>query len=299
MSSNNTHPRVFSFGSAAEALSYMPPRKVRSNKGDYGRVLCVCGSTGMSGAAYLAARAAYRVGAGLVEIFTHESNRVILQTSLPEAIVTCYGDSHDSAALQTALRRANCVVAGCGLGVSPLSRALLEDLLHSVDVEATPTVLDADALNLLSQNPSLLKYARGTVITPHALEMSRLTGKSIEDILADPQRAASEYASSHDLICLLKDHRTVVSDGGERIYLNTTGNSGMSTGGSGDVLSGILGGIFAQGRNGVASPLLLTSLGAYIHGRCGDIAAAELSEYSLMASDLINALPKVLKEKIK
>lgn len=299
MSTSNTRPRVFYFGSTTEALSYMPPRKTRSNKGDYGRVLCVCGSRGMAGAAYLAAKAAYRTGAGLVEIFTHESNRIILQTSIPEAIVTCYRDTHCGETLHSSLLRADCVVAGCGLGVTPLSRALLEDLLVSLDTQATPTVLDADALNLIAQNPSLLKYIKGAIITPHALEMSRLTGKSVPDILADTQSAASNYASEHGLICLLKDHRTVVSDGGERVYLNTTGNSGMSTGGSGDVLSGILGGILAQSKNATASPLLLTSLGAYIHGRCGDIAAAELGEYSLMASDLINALPKVMKEKIK
>ena len=275
----------------------LPWRARDTHKGDYGRVLCVCGSCGMAGAAYLAAKAAYRTGAGLVEIFTHESNRIILQTALPEAIVTCYGDEHNGDLLHASLRKADCVVVGCGLGITPLSRTLLEDLLCSVDMQRTPTVLDADALNLISQNPSLLRHVAGAVITPHALEASRLTGKTLEEILADPAEVANAYASAHGVICLIKDHRTAVCDGGDSIYLNTTGNSGMSTGGSGDVLSGILGGIFAQSKNGNASRLLLTSLGAYIHGRCGDIAAAELGEYSLMASDLINALPKALKEK--
>lgn len=286
---------IFSFGSTAEALSNMPKRREFSNKGDYGRVLCICGSEGMAGAAYLAAKAAYRVGAGLVEIFTHESNRVILQTSLPEAVVTTYTEGYDRSSLLPSLERSDCVVAGCGLGVTPLSRSIVSDLLHSIHTAKTPLVLDADGVNIISRNPSLTKYAQGAVITPHAKEMSRLTGETVEDILADTAEAAYGYAQKHGLICLLKDHQTVVSDGKDRLYRNTTGNSGMATGGSGDVLSGIIGALLAQRKNSDKDIFTLTALGAYIHGLSGDIAARELSEYSLMASDIIEALPRAMK----
>lgn len=289
---------TFSFSSTVEALSLLPSRPARSNKGDFGRALCVCGSYGMAGAAYLCAKAAYRSGAGLVEIFTHESNRVILQTLIPEAIVTVYTDEYSKDDLLAPLERADCVVAGCGLGVTPLSRKILSDLLHSADREKTALVLDADALNLLSRNPSLLKYTKGAIITPHAKEMSRLTGAEVDDILSSTVDTAHGYAQKHSLICVLKDHRTVVSDGFSKPYLNTTGNSGMATGGSGDVLAGIIGGILAQRRNSKKDILTLTSLAVYIHGLCGDVSAKELGEYSIMASDIIDALPNVLKDKI-
>lgn len=286
----------FQFKSTAEALALLPSRPRCSNKGDFGRVLCICGSKGMAGAAYLCAKAAYRSGAGLVEIFTHESNRIILQTLIPEAIVTVYDEEYSKNVLLDAVERADCIVAGCGLSLTPLSRAIISDLLHSVDTQKTPLILDADALNLLSRNPSLLKYAKGAVITPHAKEMSRLSGKSVEDILEDTAQTAWELAKKHGLICVLKDHNTVVSDGSERIYVNDTGNSGMSTGGSGDVLAGILAGILAQKRNTSPEKLLEdAALCVYLHGLCGDMAAKELTEYSLMASDLIDALPKALK----
>lgn len=268
----------------------LPPRPSRSSKGDFGRVLCVCGSEGMSGAAYLCAKAAYRTGAGLVEIFTPEENRIILQTSLPEAVVTTYNEENLEEKLLASMQKATCIAAGCGLSVTPSSRRLLSALLRNTDTEKTPLALDADALNLISRNPSLLKYARGAVITPHALEFSRLTGYSVEDILASPAELAYSFAKKNSLICVLKDSNTVVSDGSERLYINNSGNDGMATAGSGDVLCGILAGLLAQTKT---LSLDTVALGVYIHGLCGDACARRLSPYSLMASDLIDALPIV------
>ena len=268
----------------------MPKRKERSSKGDFGRVLCVCGSIGMAGAAYLCAKAAYRTGAGLVEILTPEENRIVLQTSLPEAIITPYTVDNGAELLLASMQKATCIVAGCGLSVTPESRKLLSVLLHNVDTAKTPLILDADALNLISKNPSFLKYIKGAIITPHALEFSRLSGYSVEDILTSTSNLAYEYAKKYSLICVLKDHNTVVSDGSERIYINNTGNNGMSTAGSGDVLAGILAGLVAQSKN---ASLDIAALGVYIHGLCGDIAARRLSHYSVIASDLIDALPIV------
>lgn len=295
MTNTVSHFDTYSFSNDQKALSLMPKRPVRSNKGDFGRVLCICGSYGMAGAAYLCAKAAYRTGAGLVEIFTHESNREILQTSLPEAIVTTYSDEYSKNDILAPIERADCIVAGCGLGTSKLSKAIISDLLRTVDTKTTPLILDADALNIISHSAVLLKYAKGSIITPHPAEMSRLSDISVEIILADPASVALDFAREHSLICLLKDHETIVSDGSEKIYKNNTGNSGMATAGSGDVLSGILGGIFAQSKHSDVSRTALTALGAYIHGRCGDIAAEQYGEYSLMASDIIDALPKLLK----
>lgn len=268
----------------------MPKRKERSSKGDFGRVLCVCGSRGMAGAAYLCAKAAYRTGAGLVEILTPEENRIVLQTSLPEAIITPYTVDNEAELLLGSMQKATCIVAGCGLSVTPESRKLLSVLLHNIDTAKTPLILDADALNLISKNPSFSKYIKGAIITPHALEFSRLSGYSVEDILASTSNLAYEYAKKYSLICVLKDHNTVVSDGSERIYINNTGNNGMSTAGSGDVLAGILAGLVAQSKS---ASLDIAALGVYIHGLCGDVAARRLSQYSVIASDLIDALPIV------
>ena len=271
----------------------IPKRKERSSKGDFGRVLCVCGSRGMAGAAYLCAKAAYRTGAGLVEILTPEENRIVLQTSLPEAIITPYTVDNGAELLLASMQKATCIVVGCGLSVTPESRKLLSVLLHNVDTAKTPLILDADALNLISKNPSFLKYIKGAIITPHALEFSRLSGYSVEDILASTTSLAYEYAKKYSLICVLKDHNTVVSNGSERIYINNTGNNGMSTAGSGDVLAGILAGLVAQSKS---ESLDIATLGVYIHGLCGDVAARRLSQYSVIASDLIDALPIVFND---
>ena len=279
---------VFSFDKFPTDL--MPKRKERSCKGDFGRVLCVCGSRGMAGAAYLCAKACYRVGAGLVEIFTPEENRTVLQSLLPEAIITAYTEENAADLLLISMQKANCIAVGCGLSVTPLSRKLLSTLLHNADTTKAPLVIDADALNLIARNASFLKYLKGAIITPRALEFSRLTGISVQDILDSPEKLAFDYAQKNSLICVLKDHNTVISDGTERLYINNTGNSGMATAGSGDVLTGIIAGLAAQSRQ---ASLDIAALGVYIHGLCGDIAARRLSEYSLMASDLIDALPLV------
>lgn len=284
----------FSFDKSA--LTMLPRRAPRTNKGDYGRLLCICGSEGMSGAAYLSARAAYRAGAGLVEILTHRCNRTVLQASLPEAVVTLYDDQYDCEPLLRSLDRADAVVIGCGLGVTPLSRRLLAELLRAIDTKKTPLVIDADAINLLAKNRSLLKYVGGAVITPHFMEASRLLELPIEELLGSAERASYEIATRYGAVCVMKDHETAVSDGSDRIYVNKSGNAGMATAGSGDVLAGIIGGLLAQkARSAINTGLLDTAaLGVYIHGLAGDAAAIRYGEYSLMASDITEAIPSVL-----
>ena len=285
----NTH--IFSY--TPDDLRRMPPRTARSHKGTYGRAVLICGSEGMAGAAYLCGKAAYRTGAGLVEIVTPEANRTILQTLLPEAVLTVYDNSPAGMeAVADAVRRADALGIGCGLGRSPLSLAVLKVALAYA---AAPTVLDADALNLISENQDLLPFLVGKTVTPHPTEMSRLSGKAVSEILADTVAVAQSFAATHRCVCVLKDHHTVVSDGSERSYQNNSGNSGMATAGSGDVLCGILCGILAQ-KKVDPIPMETAALAVYLHGLCGDEAAQRLGEYSVMASDLIDALPIILRK---
>ena len=273
-------------------LSLLPARPARSHKGTFGRVVCLCGSHGMAGAAYLSALAAYRSGAGLVEIVTPACNLPVLQTLIPEAIVTAYDDEcPNTRTIVRAISRADALVVGCGLGTSSVSADLLSLALTYADA---PTVVDADALNLIAKRPHLRELLIGKIITPHPMEASRLFRVPVEEILSDIPAHAARFSEELRCVCVLKDHRTAVSAEGRPLFVNTTGNSGMATGGSGDVLAGIIGGILA-GQKPNANAYLAATLGVYIHGLCGDRAAARLGEHALMASDLIASLSEVLR----
>lgn len=283
---------VISF-TGRDLASLLPERPERSNKATFGRVLCAAGSYCMSGAAYLCAKAAYRSGAGIVSILTPEENRIILQSSLPEALVSVYSSHEpDEKTVSVAASAASVIAAGPGMGRSESARKVLTVLLRSSN---KPMVLDADALNIISEEPRLWDIVPvGTVITPHPGEMARLCGCTVDEILSDVPGICKGFAKAHRVICVLKDHSTAVSDGTASdcpLYLNDTGNSGMATGGSGDVLTGIIAALLAQGL----TPFTAAALGVRIHGAAGDTAAKRLGEYSLMASDIIDALPEILK----
>lgn len=273
------------------ALSMLPERPARSNKGTFGQVAVVGGSVGMSGAAYFAAKAAYRTGCGLVRIISPRENRAIYQTQLPEAVLSIYdNDAPDERDIKNAVCRASAIVLGVGLGTTDTAKKLL---IYTLESANCPIVIDADGLNILAADKELLrKLPKGTVITPHAGEMSRLTGLPIAAVLDDIPSVSERFAEEYGVICVMKDSNTAVSDG-ERTMVNDSGNSGMATGGSGDVLSGIIASLLAQGT----APFEAAALGVYIHGLAGDIAAKSLSEYSVMASDIIDAIPKVLRSK--
>ncbi|MBE6597793.1 MAG: NAD(P)H-hydrate dehydratase [Ruminococcaceae bacterium] len=277
-----TDTHVFSY--TENDIAKLNKRPERSNKGTFGRVLSLCGSMGMAGAAYLSALGAYRAGAGLVEIFTPEENRIILQTLIPEAVITTYdSEKPDTELLLSSLSRASSVTVGCGLGKSQAALELLKTVLRNSEI---PTVIDADGLNMISEHPFLLKYAKGMILTPHPVEMSRLTGLPVEYILDNTEEVAYNFAREHSLVCLLKDSRTVVSDG-VSIYINTSGCSAMAKGGSGDVLTGIIGALLAE-KHLELSSLEAASMGAYIHGLAGERARDLLGEYSLLARDIAN-----------
>lgn len=266
----------------------LPDRPEDSNKGTYGRLLVIAGSKGMAGAAYLNAHAAYMTGAGLVRIYTSSDNREILQTLLPEAIITTY-EEYNKEELLSLLTWADSVCIGSGLGMSRLSEKILKTVIEYVKV---PCLIDADGLNLLAENKNYLNQMaeRRFVITPHMKEMSRLTGTPVEELKADRIQILKDFISRYRITCVLKDSRTLIASEEKGIRMNLTGNSAMAKAGSGDVLAGVISGWMVQGKEAEDA----AELGTYIHGLSGDLAKFEKGVYSVMARDLIEYISKAL-----
>lgn len=266
----------------------LPDRPEDSNKGTYGRLLVIAGSKGMAGAAYLNAHAAYMTGAGLVRIYTSSDNREILQTLLPEAIITTY-EEYNKEELLSLLTWADGVCIGSGLGMSRLSEKILKTVIEYVKV---PCLIDADGLNLLAENKNYLNQMaeRRFVITPHMKEMSRLTDTPVEELKADRIQILKDFISRYRITCVLKDSRTLIASEEKGIRMNLTGNSAMAKAGSGDVLAGVISGWMVQGKEAEDA----AELGTYIHGLSGDLAKFEKGVYSVMARDLIEYISKAL-----
>lgn len=266
----------------------LPDRPEDSNKGTYGRLLVIAGSKGMAGAAYLNAHAAYMTGAGLVRVYTSSDNREILQTLLPEAIITTY-EEYNKEELLSLLTWADGVCIGSGLGMSRLSEKILKTVIEYVKV---PCLIDADGLNLLAENNNYLNQMaeRRFVITPHMKEMSRLTGTPVEELKADRIQILKDFISRYRITCVLKDSRTLIASEENGIRMNLTGNSAMAKAGSGDVLAGVISGWMVQGKEAEDA----AELGTYIHGLSGDLAKFEKGVYSVMARDLIEYISKAL-----
>ncbi|MCM1106576.1 MAG: NAD(P)H-hydrate dehydratase [Blautia sp.] len=262
----------------------LPVRRAHSNKGSYGRLLVAAGSVNMAGAACLCARAAYRSGCGLVRVLTAEENRVIVQSTVPEAVLTTYGETVEPAEIAEAVRWADAVVVGPGLGQGRAAAELLHAVLENAK---TPVVLDADALNLLSKEPRrlLAHKGQGWIVTPHIGEMARLTGETTDFLQRNLCGAAEQFAGIYGVVCVLKDFRTVTAVPGGQIYLNLSGNNGMATAGSGDVLAGIMGGLLAQGM-----PPEDAAMAVYIHGLAGDAAASVCGVRAVTAGDIVEGL---------
>ena len=279
-------PRAFTRG--PEELENLPARPAWSNKGTFGRVLVIAGSRNMAGASILAGEAAYRTGAGLVRLFAPECNREILQTSLPEAILTTYPEEEEQipairSSLMDAVNWATAIVIGPGLGRSKIAEELVSQVITGTRL---PTVIDADALNILAIHPEWMRTCmeRFYILTPHMGEMSRLTGQSIGEIKADPVHTAKNYADQWRCVVVQKDARTVVSSVNSEVsYINLCGNSGMSTGGSGDVLAGIIGGLLAAGMEAFDA----ASYGVLMHAHAGDQAAEKYGERAMLARNLL------------
>ncbi len=274
------------------ASPQLPKRQRDGNKGTFGRVLVIAGSQNMYGACYLSALAAFRTGVGLVDVYTHEINREALQNHLPEAIIHTYQDeTYDKEELCKLIERADCVVIGPGLSVNETAKELVKTVFYDCNKNI---VADADALNCIAQNPELLKYQnrfpeRKVIITPHPGEFSRLTGLTVSELKNDYVANIKNFAKDHGVIVVGKDAGTVVSDG-RKTYMNQTGNDGMATAGSGDVLSGIIAGLLAQKEEAFDAAWK----GVWFHGKAADVALQKNNKYSLMAGDIANFLAEIL-----
>ncbi len=272
----------------------LPPRAPEGHKGTYGSVLIVAGSVGMSGAAILCGSAALRSGAGLVRLAIPETIQAIVAAANP-----CYmtiGLAGDKVTGQWPFRwipellswcqQSDAIAVGPGWGTGGNQTAILAELVRQLQ---PPLVVDADGLNALVElPPDLLQQRKSpTILTPHPGEFARLTARSTQEIQAHRLDYAIAYAAAMNVILVLKGHQTIVTDG-RRIYRNTSGNPGMATGGSGDVLTGVVASLLASGMD----PFEATILAVYIHGLAGDLGCAEFGETALIASDLLSFLPR-------
>ena len=271
-----------------QVLALLPDRRIDANKGDFGRILLLCGSRGYTGAAALTAHGALRSGAGLVYLGVPESIYSIEAVKLTEPIVLPMPDEGGMLSgkatdqISSLLPQMDVVVIGCGLGRSEGTFAVLNHVLQTF---RGPVVVDADGINLLSQHKDILRGRTGvTILTPHAGEFARLgyTGDRVQTAIT----AAKELGC----ILLLKGHETVVTDG-ETVYINPTGNPGMAKGGCGDVLAGMIGSLIGQGL----APLQATASAAWLHGRAGDLCAESIGQYGMTPSDMLSMLPRLMK----
>jgi len=276
--------------SREKVLSILPDRAIDAHKGDFGKILLLCGSKGYTGAAYLAAMGALRSGAGLVFLGVPESIYAIEAVKLNEAIVFPLPDDGGklgAAAIPEILERLpkmDAVLIGPGLGQSDSVFQVVKAVLaHAV----CPVVLDADGINLIASHKDIVRERTApTILTPHSGEFTRLGGC----IGSDRTAAAQEMAKDLNCIMLLKGHHSIITDG-SITYINPTGNPGMAVGGSGDVLAGIITALIGQG----VPPLEAAACGAWLHGAAGDICAAEIGQYGMLPTDMVHVLPRLLK----
>ncbi len=271
----------FHFLSERDAVSLFRPRSKFAHKGTFGHALMVAGSFGKMGAAVLSAQACLRSGAGLLTVHAPRSGNIILQTNVPEAMVSADHRAKYWAEVPDLQVYAS-IGVGPGIGKEAETAVALGRLLRAYD---KPLVMDADALNLLSENPDFWAFLpKNSILTPHPKEFERLFGKSANDFQRnDLQR---EKAQEHGVFIVLKGAHTAIACPDGECWFNSSGNPGMATGGSGDVLTGILTGLMAQGY----APKAAAQLGVYLHGLAGDFAAAELSQEALTAGDIIDYL---------
>lgn len=271
-------------------LSLLPKRPRNAHKGDFGKILLLCGSRGFTGAAYLAAMGALRSGAGLVFLGVPESIYAIEAIKLNEAIVFPLPDQNgmlSNDAIPEIVKKLpgmDAVLIGCGLGLSEDTEAVLEAVLNHADC---PAVVDADGITLLSKHMDLLHgRQQPTILTPHDGEYRRIGG--IPEV--NRQNHAEEFAAENNCILLLKGHRTIITDGCST-YINGTGNPGMAVGGSGDLLAGIIVSLLGQRLE----PLDAAACGAWLHGAAGDVCAKAMGEYGMLPTDMLKTLPRLMK----
>ena len=271
-------------------LEMLPQASKDANKGSMGKVLLIAGSEDMAGAAYLAAHSAMVTGCGMLKIYTPKQNRDMILSRIPEAIVVGYDTFHEKECIEL-MQWADVIAIGPGLGQSATASALVRLVLQSA---AVPIIADADALNCLAKQPDMLQQPHtDMVITPHIGEMARLTGNPILYVKTHRLAVCREFAQKYQVVCVLKDATTVVSDSYSVSHINASGSASMATAGSGDVLTGLLAALIAMGLPASKA----TPLGVYLHGLAGEKAARMQSIHGTLASDLIEGIKMIYKER--
>lgn len=263
-----------------------------SNKGTLGSLLCICGSYGMAGAAIMAGKAALRCGIGLLKIAVPKSIYPVCATNILESVYypleeTSNGviSSKNTDFLLEMCEKSSAVVIGCGLSVCDDTKNLVQSVITNCE---KPLVIDADALNCICNKPEILKNLKApAIITPHPGEMARLLQSTPKTVNSSRENTAINFAKKFGVVTVLKGAGTIIASPDGEVYINHTGNSGMSTGGSGDVLSGIIGSLLAQG----ASPINAAAAGVFLHGTIGDLAAEKLGKISMLPTDMIDMIP--------
>lgn len=270
----------------------LEPRKKESNKGDYGRIAFLGGSSGMSGSIYMSSIASLKTGCGLSYIICPKSISNILQIKCVESIIkeiSCDKFLYSKDILDeifNSLEKIDVLCIGPGMGIVDNIDKLIKEIIKGFN---SNILIDADGLNAISKDISILNLKNKMVLTPHIMEFSRLLNMPINEINQNKEFIAKSFAKKYDQILVLKGHETIVTDGKD-IYINDTGNPGMATAGSGDVLSGIISTLLYR-----LDPFEAAKMGVFIHGLAGDIASEKLSEESLMATDIINNIHEVFK----
>ena len=260
------------------SLPKLPERPQNSNKGTFGKILNIAGSEYMRGAAYLSSVAALKVGAGYVELASCDKVLDTVSCLAPEIVLVPLSN--------LSLNNVTVVSIGCGLSMTSQAVNIFDKTLSLIKDQ--PLVIDADGLNILSQKN--YKFNNNTVLTPHPKEASRLLNCSLEDILNNLEDAAKKISKKYNCITVLKNHQTIITDN-QNMYVNKTGSCALAKAGSGDVLCGMISGLIAQGMK----PFDAAVLGVHMHGMAGDLAAKDLSEYGVLASDLLNYIPILLR----
>lgn len=263
-----------------------------SNKGSLGSLLCICGSYGMAGAAIMAGKAALRCGIGLLKIAIPKSIYPVCATNILESVYypleeTSNGviSSKNTDFLLEMCEKSSAVVIGCGLSVCDDTKNLVQSVITNCE---KPLVIDADALNCICNKPEILKNLKApAIITPHPGEMARLLHSTPKTVNSNRENTAIDFAKKFGVVTVLKGAGTIIASPDGEVYINHTGNSGMATGGSGDVLSGIIGSLLAQG----AAPINAAAAGVFLHGTIGDLAAEKLGKISMLPTDMIDMIP--------
>lgn len=263
-----------------------------SNKGTLGSLLCICGSYGMAGAAIMAGKAALRCGIGLLKIAVPKSIYPVCATNILESVYypleeTSSGviSSKNTDFLLEMCEKSSAVVIGCGLSVCDDTKNLVQSVITNCE---KPLVIDADALNCICNKPEILKNLKApAIITPHPGEMARLLHSTPKTVNSNRENTAINFAKKFGVVTVLKGAGTIIASPDGEVYINHTGNSGMATGGSGDVLSGIISSLLAQG----ASPINAAAAGVFLHGTIGDLAAEKLGKISMLPTDMIDMIP--------